>query len=223
MIDAPPEGPRVIPADDPPGGPVRPAQEKKKTRPGRSGADKRRKAAESGAPPNAGARASVRTEAREIEQKLASLLGRPAFPMRLAGDEWPAEHIESNAPGLASAVARRCEEDARLREQMLRLLRVGDNAGLVMAAVMYLVPVLLYYGVVPAPPVLTAQLGVPNRADVRGVSITEQMRAEAENAERVRAQGERVASAHAQDPASQPENTVGAQAGPVPAGAPPFA
>jgi hypothetical protein len=126
------------------------------------------------------ASAKVAAECREIEQKLAALLARPAIPMHLAGDQWPAAHVEANAPGLATAVANAARENANLRAQLLRLLKVGDGAGLVLAVIAYLAPILIYYGVIPAPPMVRQQLGVPVRAEVRGQSIAEMMRQEAE-------------------------------------------
>jgi hypothetical protein len=174
------------------------------------------------APKATKAAAGINAELKEIETKLAALLGRPAIPMHLAGDEWPATHVEENAAPLAKQIAQAARDNARLREQLLKLLRVGDGAGLVFAALAYLVPVLLYYGVVPAPPLVRSQLGVPERAAVRGRSLGDIARAEREHAERLAAlveeEEEAVRFAHAPAPAAEPppENTYESQAGPFP-------
>jgi hypothetical protein len=118
----------------------------------------------------------LKLDLKEIEDKLSDLLQIPAVPMAAAGDVWPAQHIEGRSPALAKAIAHACKDNIQLREKLLQFLRVGDGAGLLIAAVAYAAPVAMYYGVVPAPPILKMQLQVPNRAEVRQPSMMEQMR-----------------------------------------------
>ena len=95
--------------------------------------------------------------------------------MVATGDIWPAQHIEAQAAPLAKAIANACKDNVQLRNRLLQFLRVSDNANLGIAIFSYLVPILLYYGILPAPPMVRAQLGVPDRADVRGPTLAQQM------------------------------------------------
>ena len=169
------------------------------------------------------ANAQAKAEAKEIEQKLSALIIRPAIPMHAIGDEWPAQHLEATGPAFAKALARKAEENANLRAQLLRLLRVGDDAGLVISGLLCAVPILAYYEVLPVPPLVRSQLGVPRRAEARGTSVMDVMRDERAEAERLAAMQEAaVGFEHGNappsvDPEPPPENTVAAQAPPIPA------
>lgn len=111
-------------------------------------------------------KASEVAELKEIEDKLAQVLGAPALAMHMAGESWPATHIESRAQPLAHQITLKAKENAEFRKRLLSILRSTDGAQLLVAAVMYLIPVLIYYGFVPVPPALKAQLGVPDRVAV---------------------------------------------------------
>jgi hypothetical protein len=124
--------------------------------------------------------AQLKADLKEIEAKLADLLKAPAIPMEAAGDAWPACHIEDRAPALAHAITETARNNVQLREKLLQLLRVGDGAGLVFAALAYAAPVALYYGVIPVPPPIRAQLPVPQREEARKSSIIDKMREEEE-------------------------------------------
>ena len=121
--------------------------------------------------------AQLKLDLKEIEEKLAVLLETPGVPMAAAGDVWPAQHIEHRAAPLAKAIATACKDNPQLREKLLQLLRVGEGASLLIAAVAYIAPVAMYYGLVPAPPILKMQLQIPDRNTVRQASVMEQMRA----------------------------------------------
>jgi hypothetical protein len=166
-------------------------------------------------PPKDGPNQTIKKECREIQTKLTALLARPAIPMHLAGDAWPAAHIEQNSPGLAHAIALACETNAALRAQLNRLLTIGDGASLVFAAAAYLAPVLIYYGIIPAPPMVRVQLGVPTRAEARGESIADTMR-------KMQDQARAPQQYPVPDPdGSYPDPTQAPAPGPVPApGAP---
>lgn len=139
-----PQEPRETPKDTPPG--VAAAEPTKRTRRSRG--------------PN---KASEVAELKEIEDKLAQVLGAPALAMHMAGETWPANHIETRALPLAHQITLKAKENAEFRKRLLSILRSTDGAQLLVAAVMYLIPVLIYYGFVPVPPALKAQLGVPDR------------------------------------------------------------
>jgi hypothetical protein len=119
--------------------------------------------------------AQLKLDLKEIEEKLSRLLELPAVPMVATGDVWPAQHIEAQAAPLAKAIANACKDNPQLRAKLLQLLRVSDNANLGIAVFRCLAPILLYYGILPAPPLLRAQLGVPNRSEARGPTLAEQM------------------------------------------------
>jgi hypothetical protein len=122
----------------------------------------------------------LKADLKEIEEKLTQLLTLPSVPMDAAGDDWPARHIEDRAPALAHAITETARNNIQLREKLLQLLRVGDGAGLALAALAYAAPVALYYGIVPIPPPIRAQLPVPQRAEARKPSIIDKMREEEE-------------------------------------------
>jgi hypothetical protein len=124
--------------------------------------------------------AQLKLDLREIETKLTELLTLPSIPMDAAGDEWPARHIERHAPALAHAIAETARGNTQLREKLLGLLRAGDNASLILAILAYAAPVVLYYGILPLPPALPRQFGIPKRDEVRAPSIIDRMREEEE-------------------------------------------
>lgn len=119
--------------------------------------------------------AQLKLDLKEIEEKLSRLLELPAVPMVATGDIWPAQHIEAQAAPLAKAIANACKDNVQLRNRLLQFLRVSDNANLGIAIFSYLVPILLYYGILPAPPMVRAQLGVPDRQEARGPTLAQQM------------------------------------------------
>lgn len=133
----------------------------------RSGAAKRKRAAAAGAKP-ASSGAVLNRELRELEDQLTALLVSPAVPMHMAGDHWPGEHIEQRGGPLAHQVVELARRNAQFRAQLQRLLSTSENAQLAFAAAAYLLPVLIYYGFIPVPPPVKAQLQVPDRWEARG-------------------------------------------------------
>jgi hypothetical protein len=167
--------------------------------------------------------AQLKADLKEIEEKLTQLLTLPSVPMDAAGDDWPARHIEDRAPALAHAITETARNNIQLREKLLQLLRVGDGAGLVIAAFAYAAPVALYYGVIPVPPPIRAQLPVPRREEARGESIIDKMRAEEErlkmqNIQRVR---DEYDGDHGRTPKDSPPAPAEPAAAPFAAGTPP--
>lgn len=124
--------------------------------------------------------AQLKADLKEIEEKLTQLLQMPSIPMDAAGDDWPARHIEQRSPALAHAITETARNNVQLREKLLQFLRIGDGAGLAFAALAYAAPVALYYGVIPIPSPMRAQLPVPTREGARKPSIIDRMREEEE-------------------------------------------
>lgn len=120
----------------------------------------------------------LKSELKEIEDALTALLEIPGLPMAAAGDTWPAQHVEAHAGKLAKAIAQSLKDNPKLRARILTYLRMGENAGLAVAGGTYLIPILIYYGLIPVPPSAKAVVNIPDRDQARGESIFDQMRAE---------------------------------------------
>lgn len=110
--------------------------------------------------------ANVAAELKELEEKLSNVLTAPAIPMAMAGDGWAANHVSERAHPLAVQIVNLARENDAFRARLLVLMRTSDQAQIVFAAGAYLIPLLAYYGVLPLPPVVRAQLGVPDRREV---------------------------------------------------------
>lgn len=111
-----------------------------------------------------GSRARTDTKAAktvQIEQALAEMLGMPAIPFAMLGDEFCASHFATAGPGLAKQLATMSESNPQLRQVLERALDVSTMGALVMALFMYLMPPLLHHGIIPAPPMVAAMMGVP--------------------------------------------------------------
>jgi hypothetical protein len=134
----------------------------------RSGAAKRKRAAAAGGSKPASSGAVLNRELRELEDQLTAILVSPAVPMHMAGDHWPGDHIESRGGPLAHQVVELARRNPAFRAQLQRALSTSENAQLVFAAAAYLLPVLIYYGFIPVPPPVKAQLQVPDRWEARG-------------------------------------------------------
>jgi hypothetical protein len=133
----------------------------------RSGAAKRKRAKAAGGAKAPTAGAALNAEVRKLQEQLTALLVSPAVPMHMAEDHWPADHIENRAPELAHQIAELARRNAAFRAQLQRLLAASEGGQLFFAAAAYLLPVLIYYGLVPAPPMLKEQLQVPDRGAAR--------------------------------------------------------
>lgn len=167
--------PAQLPAPPPePGTAGAAAQDKppRAKRKSESGAEKRAKAKAKAAaassaakPPSAGA--ALNAEVRKIEEQLTALFVGPSVPMRMAGDDWPADHVESKGPDLAHQIAELARRNPAVRSQLRAALSVNENAQLGFAVAAYLAPILIYYGLLPAPPMIKEQLQVPDRAAAR--------------------------------------------------------
>jgi hypothetical protein len=132
-----------------------------------SGAAKRKRAKGSTPAKPASTGAVLNRELKELEDQLQALLVAPAVPMHMAGDHWPGDHIEQRAPGLAHQVVELARRNPAFRAQLQRLLSTSESGQLAFAAAAYLVPILVYYGLIPVPPPVRAQLQVPDRQQSR--------------------------------------------------------
>lgn len=133
----------------------------------RSGAEKRKRAKAKAGAGSASSRpaagAVLNRELRELEDALNAILVTPAVPMHMAGDHWPAEHLEQRAGPLAHQVVELARRNPAFRAQLQRALSTSENAQLAFAAAAYLVPVLIYFGLIPVPDPVRVQLQVPDR------------------------------------------------------------
>lgn len=131
-----------------------------------------------GRPPGARTGATTAAKTQEIADALGKILVLPSFAMGFTGDPWAAEHFEQAGPAFADAIARHSETNPGLR-RVLEKVTMGDaNLTLIMAGVIYLLPPAMYFGVLPAPPLLKSQFGVPERGEVRQPSILDTMAAQ---------------------------------------------
>lgn len=97
-------------------------------------------------------------ELRALKKKIAGLLSGPAMML----EPWPAGHVEEQAPELAGAIIKLAEDDPVLRRRLLKFFEGGAVGNLIAMAVMYSLPVLVYYGA-PAPPIVKRAFHVPDR------------------------------------------------------------
>lgn len=143
-------------APKPPAEPVGDAAPKRRGRPKGS-----KNAAPPGPPDTTG-----RTKAW-IAKRLASMFTAPGFAFELMEGPgcWPAEHVGKAGPDLANEIARYAERNPPFKARLVTFLEGGETAGLVFAAAMYVLPLGMYFGVVPAPPRVKAILAVPERGD----------------------------------------------------------
>jgi hypothetical protein len=115
--------------------------------------------------PSAGA--ALNAEVRKIEEAVTAILVAPAVPMHMSGDDWPADHVEARGPELSKQIGALARRNAAFRAQLQKLLSTSENGQLAFAAAAYLVPVLIYYGVIPVPVMVKNQLEVPDRGAAR--------------------------------------------------------
>jgi hypothetical protein len=117
-----------------------------------------------GRPPGSSNRSN---KTREIEQALSKILVLPAMPFAWTGDPWVSRHFEERAPVLAQELAKKSETSPALRRQLEWLTKGDTDLSLVMAGVLYLVPPLMYFGIIPAPGAARTLLDVPFREEVK--------------------------------------------------------
>lgn len=110
---------------------------------------------------------SQSSQIRQLEDRLTQLLSMPALPMAMVGDAWPAEHVAKKAPPLAHQIVEAAKERPALLSRLLSLLEASGPAELLIAAGMYLIPLLIYYGVIPGGPILRSQFNIPDRQEVQ--------------------------------------------------------
>lgn len=90
-------------------------------------------------------------ELKKIEDALTEFLSMPAMGCDLKGDEWPAEHIRGRSPELAKRITTITAHKPEFREQLLKLIDGGMWGPLVFAGVMYILPLGVYYELIPLP------------------------------------------------------------------------
>jgi len=111
--------------------------------------------------------AKLRTELVEIQDRLATVFALPALGMDMAGDAWPAAHTRGHAPKFAHAIVERARANPAFRAQLLRVMRLSDQGGLYLELGMFVIPLLLYYELIPGMEPARRALGVPGRSEIR--------------------------------------------------------
>lgn len=107
-------------------------------------------------------RTSKKERTRQLENALAEILTLPAVPAAMTGDQWLYEHFSTQGPETAAKLAAASENNQTLRRILEQLTQGEGYATLVMAGMAYLLPPLLYFGVVPVP-ALKSVFSVPER------------------------------------------------------------
>lgn len=90
-------------------------------------------------------------ELKKIEDALSDFLSMPAMGCDLKGDEWPAEHIRNRSPELAKRITAIAAHKPEFREQLLKMIDGGMWGPLVFAGIMYILPLGVYYELIPLP------------------------------------------------------------------------
>lgn len=108
-----------------------------------------------------------------LVKRLSSLLRSPGFAFEMTGDPWAAKHIDEQGPNLAKALADHAERNPVFKARLVAFLEGGETAGLLFAAIMYVAPLAIYFGIVPIPDHLRARLPIPQRGGMvtAGVSM----------------------------------------------------
>ena len=112
--------------------------------------------------------APAKTDLRELEKLLAEVLQAPAMACALAGDDWAANHFTNQGPVLARTLVSAAEHNPWLRSK-LEAAAGGDELAIrlmgistvVVAAVGYLIPPLIWWFNVPVSPGARAMFGIP--------------------------------------------------------------
>lgn len=87
----------------------------------------------------------------ELEQALAEILTFPAVPCAMVGDEWAATHFSTQGRAFAANLAKQAEKNPTLHKWCVRIAQ-GESVGMLgMSAVMYMVPPLIHWGLIPVP------------------------------------------------------------------------
>lgn len=106
-----------------------------------------------------------------IEKELEQALKAPAAIFMVMGEEWPAQHVDICAPGVARNLVLAAEHNPWLRRQleeiatgqaaMGKIISITSLAG---STFIYVVPLLVYFGLLPVPQRARAMLGdIPYR------------------------------------------------------------
>lgn len=134
-------------------------------------------------------------ELKKIEDALTELLASPAMALDLKGDDWPAQHIRNRSPELAKRITKIAEIKPEFRQQLLKMIDGGVWGPLIFAGVMYVLPLGVYYELVPLPVPARMALagGTPTRSEMdeeRGDSVVDPFEQERERIEAQDRQGE---------------------------------
>lgn len=88
------------------------------------------------------------------------------MPCLLAGDQWASEHFATQGRAFAKNLAELSERNPAIRRWCERLMEGESVAVLAMSGVMYALPPLMHWGLLPAPVALRSAFGVPESSPV---------------------------------------------------------
>lgn len=87
----------------------------------------------------------------QLEDALAQILTLPAIPCAMVGDEWASNHFSQNGRIFAKNLAEQAEKNPTLRKWCIRIAQ-GEVVGtLAITGVMYFLPPLVHWGLIPLP------------------------------------------------------------------------
>jgi hypothetical protein len=107
---------------------------------------------------------------KELEQTLAEALKAPAMVCATFGDEWAAEHFTRSGPYLARNLIMASEHNPWLRRK-LEEAATGEDAMMMVVSLVgvggalfaYVIPPIIYWFNLPAPPKTREMFGIPPR------------------------------------------------------------
>lgn len=104
-----------------------------------------------------------KTETRRLAKKLEAFLKGPGFAFEAMGEQWPADHVDKAGKNLATALADAAEKNPQLKVRLEMLMEGGQTAQLAVAVIMYVAPLGIYFGMIPAPDRIRLMLQIPYR------------------------------------------------------------
>lgn len=106
------------------------------------------------------------TRKPNLQKSLEELFSAPALIYSMAGDEWAASHITTNAPVLAEAWYKLAQESPAVKRMLDRLTTGSAWGGVIVATGGMALPLLAHHNLLPAQ--VGAVLGTDNGAPTRG-------------------------------------------------------
>jgi hypothetical protein len=100
---------------------------------------------------------------QQIEDALAEIFCAPAIGTAMIGDEWATNHFTESGKELAHRIAKVSERNDQLRRWCEKALDSESIMVLAFASIMYAMPPLIHWNLLPVPPAAGALMGIPQR------------------------------------------------------------